>query len=107
MFEIFLPINITSLINYLENVYSSFGYSIQNRFKVALSFSQGENLNAASSETDIVVTIGSHVCPVETVSQTSIYCTPPNELLREESGPFEVTVSLLLHLFTVHIMSYI
>lgn len=38
---------------------------------------EGENLNAASDEADVVVTIGTKPCNVTSLAMTQLVCSPP------------------------------
>lgn len=40
---------------------------------------EGENLNSASDEADVVVTIGSKACNVTSLAMTQLVCSPPEQ----------------------------
>lgn len=45
--------------------------------KIANAFVQGENLNLASDESDVNVTIGTLACNVTSLASTQLVCSPP------------------------------
>ncbi|KAF7989546.1 hypothetical protein HCN44_008220 [Aphidius gifuensis] len=40
---------------------------------------EGENLNTASDETDVIVTVGTSYCNVTSLAHTQLVCTPPDQ----------------------------
>ena len=40
---------------------------------------EGENLNMASDETDVIVTIGPRACNVTSLAMTQLVCSPPEQ----------------------------
>lgn len=58
---------------------------------------EGENLNMASDETDVNVTIGQYSCNVTSLAMTQLVCTPPEQqpASTDENG-YEQTIDLPL-----------
>lgn len=54
---------------------------------------EGENLNAASDETDVVVTIGNKPCNVTSLAMTQLVCSPP-EMQPEDTDENNIKVLL-------------
>lgn len=69
--------NIRSTIVYVDDpVYSPFPGGMK-LYKGDTLVIEGENLNIASDETDVVVTIGTQQCNVTSLALTQLVCTPP------------------------------
>lgn len=66
-------------LQYVEDpVYSAFvGPSLVKLYKGDTLVIEGENLNLASDETDVNVTIGTRPCNVTSLAATQLVCTPP------------------------------
>ena len=66
-------------LQYVEDpVYSAFmGASLIKLYKGDTLVIEGENLNLASDETDVNVTIGTRPCNVTSLAATQLVCTPP------------------------------
>jgi len=66
-------------LQYVEDpIYSAFvGASLVKLYKGDTLVIEGENLNLASDETDVNVTIGTRPCNVTSLAATQLVCTPP------------------------------
>jgi len=66
-------------LQYVEDpIYSVFtGVSLIKLYKGDTLVIEGENLNLASDETDVNVTIGTRPCNVTSLAATQLVCTPP------------------------------
>lgn len=66
-------------LQYVEDPsYSAFvGASLVKSYKGDTLVIEGENLNLASDETDVNVTIGTRPCNVTSLAATQLVCTPP------------------------------
>ena len=66
-------------LQYVEDpMYSPFiGASLVKLYKGDTLVIEGENLNLASDETDVNVTIGTRPCNVTSLAATQLVCTPP------------------------------
>ena len=66
-------------LQYVEDpTYSAFtGASLVKLYKGDTLVIEGENLNLASDETDVNVTIGTRPCNVTSLAATQLVCTPP------------------------------
>lgn len=73
--------------------------NVTNRAKICPRFVfislQGENLNIASDESDVSVTIGTQQCNVTSLALTQLVCTPP-EQQPDSTDEFEVEMDLPL-----------
>lgn len=88
--------NLRSSITYVDDpVFFPFVNNIK-LYKGDTLVIEGENLNIACDETDVVVTIGQEYCNVTSLALTQLVCTPPEQQPgpSDESG-IEVTSAIL------------
>lgn len=78
-------------LQYVEDpMYSPFvGASLVKLYKGDTLVIEGENLNLASDETDVNVTIGTRPCNVTSLAATQLVCTPPEV---QPSGTDEIGI---------------
>lgn len=71
--------SLRSTITYVEDpVFFAFANNIK-LYKGDTLVIEGENLNIACDETDVVVTIGQQFCNVTSLALTQLVCTPPEQ----------------------------
>lgn len=94
--------NLRSTIVYVDDpVYFSFPNNLK-LYKGDTLVIEGENLNIASDESDVNVTIGSKQCNVTSLALTQLVCTPP-EQQPDSTDEFGVENSVDLPLVVVHV----
>lgn len=72
----------TKLAHHLYYVEDPVFYEFPNQIKLYKGDTlvvEGENLNMASDETDVIVTIGSKACNVTSLAMTQLVCSPPEQ----------------------------